>query len=130
MVRSDATPGGATVAGVGGFTLFEFVLVLVICLLLAGFAVPNFMNASYKIRLKSSASDLSALMQEARILAAKQNASYAILYCMIGGQQQAYIDLNGNGQWDPGEPVMTFSLGVKGAAGAPSGVGGQPTTYA
>jgi prepilin-type N-terminal cleavage/methylation domain-containing protein len=112
-----------------GFSLIELVIVVFIVLVLAAIVIPNVLLAVTNLKLRSSASDLAGLMQQARTLAAKKNAAYAILYGTRNGAQIAYVDLNGNGAFDVGEPLVEFSGTTTPAGGAPSGSGGQPTPY-
>jgi type II secretory pathway pseudopilin PulG len=104
-------------------------IVVGISITIAAIAIPTFLTMSYSIRLKSAVSDLSGFMQRTRMLAARQNATYTIGYRSITGVEEAYIDLNLNGQWDAGEPVITFSSTVTPAAAAPTGTLGTPTPY-
>jgi len=113
----------------GGFSLLELIIVIGISIIIAAIAIPSFLTAYSNLQLRSAASALSGFMQRARIQAAKQNATYTIGYRSITNVNEAYIDLNNNGQWDVGEPQLTFSSTVSPAAGAPSGVGGTPTAY-
>jgi Tfp pilus assembly protein FimT len=110
-----------------GSSLIEVLIVVAIGLVVAAIAVPMFEEISYSIRLRSAATSLSGMMQQARILAEKKNAINTIVYRNNG--QQAYVDLNLNGQWDVGEPIITFVPSIRPAAGAPNGAGGQPTPY-
>jgi prepilin-type N-terminal cleavage/methylation domain-containing protein len=112
-----------------GFSLLELMIVVSITLLLAAVALPSFFTMYYNNRLKSACFDLSGFMQQARIQAAKKNATYPIRYQVSGASEEAYIDVNTNGQWDAGEPLIAFSSAVKQAAGAPDGTGGTPTPY-
>jgi prepilin-type N-terminal cleavage/methylation domain-containing protein len=112
----------------GGFSLLELVIVLFVALVIAAIAIPNVLLAVANIRIRASAGDLAGLMQQARILAAKNNTTYEILYGIRSGAQIAYIDLNGNGSFDIGEPMIQFSGTTLPAAGVPSG-SGQPTPY-
>jgi prepilin-type N-terminal cleavage/methylation domain-containing protein len=125
-----------------GFSLIEVLIVVFIVLVVLAIAVPNVLLAVANIRLRSSAGDLAGLMQQARIMAAKNNPQnppvYAILYGTFSGKQRAFIDLNGDGVWSSGvsvngvtmdEPFIEFSGTVVPAAGAPNGSGGQPTPY-
>jgi Tfp pilus assembly protein FimT len=98
-------------------------------LCLAAIAMPKFIQISYDIRLRSGAANLSGLMQQARILAAKQNAVYTIAYQAVGTVEVACVDLNVNGTCDANEPTVTFARPVVPAAAAPSGGGGQPAPY-
>src|ERR1700694_1529698 len=111
-----------------GFSLMELLIVLFVVMVIAAIAVPNVLLAVSNIRLRASAGALSGLMQEARILAAKNNTTYEILYGTRSGARIAYIDLNGNGSFDVGEPLMQFSGTTVPASGAPSG-SGQPSLY-
>src|SRR6185437_175788 len=65
----------------GGFTVTEIIVVLAIIMCLAGVAFPIFTKISYSIRLKSAATNLSGLMQNARIAAAKNNTVYVSSTC-------------------------------------------------
>jgi prepilin-type N-terminal cleavage/methylation domain-containing protein len=115
-----------------GFTLMEVLAVAAIFITVTAFALPNIMQAVYGFKLRSSAGDLAGLMQRARILAAKNNATYVIRY--TSGNAAVYIDGgNGsvpNGRYDTGEPIIYFPSSVTPAAGAPSGGSGQPSAYA
>jgi prepilin-type N-terminal cleavage/methylation domain-containing protein len=112
-----------------GFSLIELLVVLFVVMVIAAIAIPNILLAVSNIRLRASAGDLAGLMQQARILAAKSNTTYTVLYGTSNGAQIAYIDLNGNGNFDNGEPLVQFSGTTIPASGAPSGTGGQPSPY-
>jgi prepilin-type N-terminal cleavage/methylation domain-containing protein len=121
-----------------GFTVVELVVVVAIVMIVAAFALPSITSAIYNMRLRTGASDLAGLMQQARILAAKNNATYSIAYGVRNGEQIAFVDLNGNGVWDANvvingvntsEPAIGFAGTVVPANGAPSGGGGQPSGY-
>jgi len=110
-----------------GFSLTEIIIVLAIVMTMAGVAFPIFTKISYNIRLKSAATNLSGLMQQARILAARQNAIYTIAIPTAGGK--ACIDLNLDGVCQSTEPVITFNSNITPATGAPNGSGGTPSAY-
>jgi len=112
-----------------GASLIEILIVVFIMMVVASMATPSIMQTVYNVRLRSSASDLAGLMQQARIMAAKNNVPYAIRYTTLGGSQIAYIDLNLNGTYGAGEPLVQFSGTVAPASGAPSGSGSQPAAY-
>jgi type II secretory pathway pseudopilin PulG len=126
----------------GGFSLIEILIVVFVVMVVAAIAVPNVLLAVANIRLRASAGDLAGLMQQARIMAAKNNPQtppvYAIRYAVLGGRQIVYVDLNGDGSWSSSvtvngvtlsEPLTELSGTVVPAAGAPSGSGGQPGPY-
>ena len=114
---------------VRGFSLLELMIVVALSLTIAAIAIPSFLTSYYNIRLKSAATNLSGFMQRARLQAARQNATYPIVYRSVTGADEAFIDLNNNGAWDTGEPLLAFSPMVTMAAGAPTGTGGTPTPY-
>ena len=129
-VERRARRSGRASRVTGGFSLLELMIVCAISMILAAIAIPMFLTASYNIRLKSAASDLSGFLQRARIQAAKQNATYPIYYRNVVGAEEVWVDsviLNGN--LDALEPVLTFSPTITPAAGAPNGLGGTPTPY-
>lgn len=128
--------------GLNGFSLIEVLIVVFVVLVVMAVAVPNVMVAVANVRLRSSAGDLAGLMQQARMLAAKNNPQnpsvYAIRYGVKNGRQIAFIDLDGDGSWSSSvtingvtmsEPLVEFSGAVVPAAGAPSGGGGVPGPY-
>jgi prepilin-type N-terminal cleavage/methylation domain-containing protein len=109
-----------------GFSLLELIIVMAISISIVAFATPTFLRAFYTIRLKSAASNLSGLMQQARIQAARRNAVITLKYRINANTQQAYIDFNNNDQWDAGEPIISFSGSILMAAGPPGGAGAPP----
>jgi len=125
----------------GGFSILELVIVVFVVLVVAAIAIPNVLMAVSNIRLRASAGDLAGLMQQARILSAKNNTTYSVLYATRNGAQIAFVDLNGDGVWENNvavtiggqsitmsEPMVELSGGTVAASGAPSGTG-QPTAY-
>jgi type II secretory pathway pseudopilin PulG len=112
-----------------GFSLVELVVVVAAIIIVAALVVPAIMQAVYGARLRATANDLAGIMQNARILAAKNNQTYDIKYTTISGDTVAYIDVAQNGAYTTGDPVVVFNRGVTPASGAPSGSGGQPSAY-
>jgi len=113
----------------GGFSLVELLIVLLIVLIISAFAIPNIMLVAANVQLRSSAADLAGLMQQARIMAAKDNTTYTIGYSTSSGARFAFLDANNNGAWQSPEPLAQFGGTVNAAAGAPSGLTGQPPLY-
>jgi type II secretory pathway pseudopilin PulG len=127
----------------GGFSLIELLIVVFVVMVVAAIAIPNVLLAVSNIRLRASAGDLAGLMQQARIMAAKNNpttpiAVYPVRYGVWNGAQIAYIDLNGDGSWSSSvtvngvtmsEPLIQFSGTVVPAAGAPTAGVGVPGPY-
>jgi Tfp pilus assembly protein FimT len=114
---------------VRGFSLVELLIVVFVVMVIAAIVIPNVLSAVSNVRLRASAGDLAGLMQQARIMAAKNNTTYAVRYGALNGAQIAYLDLNGNSAFNAGEPLMQFSGTTVPAAGTPTGSGGQPSAY-
>jgi prepilin-type N-terminal cleavage/methylation domain-containing protein len=112
-----------------GFTLIELVVVMGVILVVAGMAVPNFLNAMRSAHLKGTVSDFAGLVQSARLKAVDDDRYYSI-YVLGGASPQAFVDIypqqaNGasgsNGTTiDPKDPLIGLSGEVvqkpKGAA--------------
>jgi prepilin-type N-terminal cleavage/methylation domain-containing protein len=112
-----------------GFSLPELCVVILIALIIAGIAIPSAIQTWYNMQLRSASAEVANLMQQTRMLAAKNNATYPIRYNVLNGVQRIFIDLNNNGTLDAGEPFIDLGRQIIAAAGAPTG-SGQPTPYA
>lgn len=124
-MRKEYTKHSRGSAASRGVTLLELILVCAVALCLAAIATPSFLRISYNIRLQSAATNLSALMQSARIAAAKNNTVYTISM----GTNTACAFNVANNACDPRLPQISFSSTVQLAAAAPSGGSGQPSAY-
>jgi prepilin-type N-terminal cleavage/methylation domain-containing protein len=74
-----------------GFSMTELVIVLAIILIVAAIAIPNAIRAWYDMELRATGSEVASLMQQARILAAKNNAYYTLCYQVNQSVQQVYL---------------------------------------
>jgi prepilin-type N-terminal cleavage/methylation domain-containing protein len=126
---SSFSTGKAQGCATRGFSLIELLVVVIIVMVVTALATPSLINTVATIRLRSAAGELSGVMQEARILAAKKNTVYDIKFTNIAGIQTAYVDSNLNGAYDAGEPVTVFNGSITPASGPPTGSGGQPAPY-
>lgn len=129
-MKSEAMKGSMPRDRMRGFSLIELVIVVFVVMVVAAITIPNVLLAVSNLRLRASAGALAGLMQQARIVAAKNNATYAIRFGTRNGAQIAYIDLNGNGSFDTGEPLIEFSGTTVSASGTPvDHDDGQPSAY-
>ena len=83
------------------------------------------MNSIANVRLRGTASDFSGLVQRARTTAEQGNTTHTLRFGLPSGNG-AYVDLNGNGQYDSGEPMIQFG-GNANQVAAPAGATGKPT---
>jgi prepilin-type N-terminal cleavage/methylation domain-containing protein len=107
-----------------GFTLIEMMLVVLIVVVLAGISVPKFANFLHNARLQGAASDLSGLLQQARIRAVQDDTYYSTYIITSGTIREAYVDLKSNGGTgeDTLDPVIAINKEVTlaAASGVPS----------
>ncbi len=120
-----------------GFTLVELMVVIVIIAVVAGFTMTEINSSSY--RLKGAAQTLRAKMQQAKLLAVKENCMAYVDFDLngSGGIDSFYTiwqDLDGDGSYDTGvtppELVGTVNLPQRIAFGAVASGDGGPTKSA
>ncbi len=92
-----------------GFTLIELMVVVVIIALIAGFTVAEINSTSHK--LKSTAQTLRAKMQQARLLAVKENCNVFVDFDLDGGgtidsSYTLWRDIDNDGTYDTGFPEL------------------------
>ena len=96
--------------GQTGFTLVEVMIVVAVLAVVAGIAIPNFIQMLPNYRLKDATRTLFSDMQKAKITAVKTNTNCTVTFNQaIGGTTYTYVvytDLNGNCEYDAGEAVI------------------------
>jgi prepilin-type N-terminal cleavage/methylation domain-containing protein len=99
-----------------GFSLIELVIVIAILLVVAAVAIPNVMEGIYDIRLRSAATSVAGLMQQARMLAIRNNSYYPIKSTTQGNIVLFYVDTSAtrttNTTYDPTFPTVQLGGGV------------------
>ena len=75
-----------------GFSLPELMVAAFVMIVVAGFAVPNIMNAVHISRLRASGSNFSGLIESARIRAVQDDRFYSV-YFISGAAQEGYVDI-------------------------------------
>lgn len=77
-----------------GFSLIELLVVVAIMLIVAAFAVPNFVTAVHTYRLQGATRSLANLLQQSRLQAIKDNHFYAVyVITQNNGSTIAFIDI-------------------------------------
>jgi len=95
-----------------GFSILELITVVGVVMILAAIAVFNAQTAIRSIRLNGAAADYADLLQNARIRAVKDDKYYTTLTDSAANPPMAFVDINGNGSYDVGEPMMAFPSGT------------------
>src|SRR2546425_13025861 len=89
-----------------GFSMAEVVIVVTVVLILGAVAIPNIVTATANVRLRGAASDLSGLMQSARLVAGKKNTTYKVLFKTPNTLPCADLDLKNKGAFCAGGPIV------------------------
>jgi prepilin-type N-terminal cleavage/methylation domain-containing protein len=109
-----------------GFSLIEMIIALAVLMVMAGVFIPLTSNAILRIELRSSATDLSGVMQRARGEAARQNTYFSLAQTTLSSGETAYfVDLKKNGTFSTGEPVVQMANQVTVYFGTGSGAPGE-----
>src|SRR5438046_10109045 len=112
LTRHSMTSGNAARKCNLGFSIIELLNLVAISMIAAAMALPLVSNAVNQIHLSSSATDYANLLQRARMRAVQDDTYYQIQTQTLSGDPIAYVDINKNGSYDTGEPMMVFASGV------------------
>jgi type IV fimbrial biogenesis protein FimT len=109
-----------------GFSLIEMMIVVAVLMILAAVFSPLISNAVSGIKLRYSATDLSGLIQKARIEAARKNTFYSIEQTTLSaGVVAYYVDLGKNNTFASGDPLVELGDQVSVHFGTGSGAPGE-----
>jgi prepilin-type N-terminal cleavage/methylation domain-containing protein len=85
-----------------GFTLLELCIAVALVSILAAIAIPNYIGWLPKRHLRSSAIDVQAAIQLAKMTAIRENTSVSVKFDTGSENYQAFIDANEDGTPDAG----------------------------
>ena len=89
-----------------GFSLTEMLVVTAILLIVGSLSIPNLTRAVDNMRLKAAAQQVASIYQQGRVQATQDATYHELLTGGAGGStNQIWLDLDGDGQWDAGEPL-------------------------
>lgn len=115
-----------------GFSMTELVIVIAIILIVGALAIPNAIRGWYNMELRATGDQVAGLMQEARILAAKNNAYYTVCYTTSGGVQTVYLSQVTLNSSSACTYSSTYSIDlarlITSASAAPTGTNPSPYT--
>jgi prepilin-type N-terminal cleavage/methylation domain-containing protein len=114
-----------------GFSLIEMMIAAAVIIILTAIALPNVLKAVSDIGLRYSATNLSGLLQSARIQAVKRNAFFTIEEAVLPwGDPGYYIDIAKTGVYANGDPVLPLSTQITVHPGVGSGAPNEGTFVA
>jgi len=116
---TNVTPKRAAASRNSGFSLVEMVLSLVVVLILAAIALPNFFRAYQVYQLNSSATRLAGILKLARFEGIRRNSLVDFKVQQTGTDWLAWSDPDRDGIADPTEtqdpilaPITLLPAGV------------------
>ena len=85
-----------------GFTMLELMIALAVIAILAAIAVPNYIGWLPKRHLRSSAIDVQAAIQLAKMTAIRENTNVSLKFNPGSENYQAFVDADADGSPDAG----------------------------
>lgn len=110
-----------------GFSLIELVIVVVIIMILAGIAVPRLLNVVSDIKLRYVATNLSGLLQSARMQAVRKNTYYTVQSTTLSTVGAAYYAHLQGGSYAAGDPLLPIDSQITVHIGTGSGAPNEGT---
>jgi prepilin-type N-terminal cleavage/methylation domain-containing protein len=108
-----------------GFTILELVIGVAVSLILAAICVPKVMNLVSDVSLRYAATDMSGLLQTARIQAIKKNTFYGVQPTVLSANATGYfVNLQG-GTYAVGDPLIPIDQPVTITQGTGAGAPGE-----
>lgn len=111
-----------------GFTMIELLISVAIMMILTAIAVPRVVNAIALTRIRSAAASVSALVQQARITAEKQNVVVPFYAANVGPNNRPGVFIScstanggacpGGANWAVNDPYIPYSGNITNAAAA------------
>ena len=89
-----------------GYSLVEMMMTLAIGLILVSMALPVLIGTIQNYRLNSIVQQTANFVELARYTAIRRNAVVTMRQTKQSGNTVFYIDLNGNGNLDAGDPML------------------------
>jgi prepilin-type N-terminal cleavage/methylation domain-containing protein len=110
-----------------GYSLIEMMIVVAFVLIIAAFSVPALLNSISDINLRYAATNLSGLLQTARMQAVKKNTFYGIQPTVLPNGDTAYfVNLQG-ATYVPGNPLVPLGSQTQVFQGVGSGAPNEGT---
>jgi prepilin-type N-terminal cleavage/methylation domain-containing protein len=109
-----------------GFSLIEVMVVVAIILIISAMAIPNIMTSVYTMRMRSSLTELTGLIQQTRMRSVRDTQNYQVLTTTLQGRLVFYADFNHDATYnaanDPFVVVMPPDVTIGGVPGSTTGL--------
>src|SRR5262249_55979206 len=112
--------------GVQGFSLLEMTFAVAILFTLLALVTPTLMTQVYNIRIRYSATNLSGILQRARMEAVRKNAFYSVQQTTLADNStDVFVDIPKTGVVATSDPQVVLGNQVRVNFGAGSGAPGE-----
>ncbi len=109
-----------------GFSLIELMIVVAVGMILMAIGPPLMLNTISSMKLRYSATDLSGLIQKARMQSVMKNTFYPISTTTLSAGDVGYfVDLNKTNVYAAGDPMVELGGQVNVHGGPASGAPGE-----
>jgi prepilin-type N-terminal cleavage/methylation domain-containing protein len=93
-----------------GFSLIELIIAVAVILTLTAIVMPRLLNTVSDVTLRYAATNLTGLLQSARIQAVRKNTFYTLQQTTLpSGNPGYYIDIPKSGSYTNGDPDLPLS---------------------